>query len=101
MRTRDLRGLSFACFAFNGIQSVFTAYFVTFLVAMGYQLAAAGVLFSFVVAPRRPVPRPVGLARQLSCRAAPGDGGAGSRHGGQCRGDQLGRRGHGRRLPSP
>src|SRR3954468_15778005 len=28
LQTRDLRGLSFACFAFNGIQSVFTAYFV-------------------------------------------------------------------------
>jgi MFS family permease len=50
VRTRDLRALSFACFAFNGIQSVFTAYFVTYLVALGYELAAAGVLFSVVVA---------------------------------------------------
>jgi hypothetical protein len=50
MKTRELRALSFACFAFNGIQSVFTAYFVTYLVALGYELAAAGVLFSFVVA---------------------------------------------------
>jgi MFS family permease len=50
LHTRDLRGLSFACFAFNGIQSVFTAYFVTYLVALGYDLAAAGFLFSLVVA---------------------------------------------------
>ena len=48
--TPDLRNLSFACFAFNGIQSVFTAYFVTYLVALGYDLAAAGSLFSIVVA---------------------------------------------------
>jgi MFS family permease len=46
---RELRALSFACFAFNGIQSVFTAYFVTYLVALGYELAAAGFLFSLVV----------------------------------------------------
>ena len=46
----DLRGLSFACFAFNGIQSVFIAYFVTYLVALGYELAAAGFLFSLIVA---------------------------------------------------
>jgi MFS family permease len=50
LKTRDLRGLSFACFAFNGIQSVFIAYFVTYLVALGYELAAAGFLFSLVVA---------------------------------------------------
>ncbi len=50
VRTRDLRALSFACFAFNGVQSVFTAYFVTYLVALGYELAAAGFLFSLVVA---------------------------------------------------
>src|SRR5215218_3797102 len=48
--TPDLRNLSCACFAFNGIQSVFTAYFVTYLVALGYDLAAAGLLFSIVVA---------------------------------------------------
>ena len=46
----DLRSLSLACFAFNGVQSVFTAYFVTYLVALGYELAAAGLLFSVVVA---------------------------------------------------
>jgi MFS family permease len=49
LKTRELRGLSFACLAFNGIQSVFTAYFVTYLVALGYELAAAGFLFSLVV----------------------------------------------------
>src|SRR3954453_21969923 len=50
LTARELRALSFACFAFNGIQSVFTAYFVTYLVALGYELAAAGFLFSLVVA---------------------------------------------------
>ena len=54
MQTRDLRALSFACFAFNGIQSVFTAYFVTYLAALGYELAAAGFLFSLVVAVAMP-----------------------------------------------
>jgi len=49
-RTANLRALSFACFAFNGIQSVFIAYFVTFLVSMGHELTAAGFLFSIVVA---------------------------------------------------
>jgi MFS family permease len=49
MKARDLRRLSFACLAFNGVQSVFTAYFVTYLVALGYELAAAGFLFSLVV----------------------------------------------------
>jgi MFS family permease len=50
LEARDLRHLSFACFAFNGVQSVFTAYFVTYLVALDYDLAAAGFLFSLVVA---------------------------------------------------
>jgi MFS family permease len=50
LTARDLRGLSFACFAFNGVQSVFIAYFVTYLAALGYELAAAGFLFSLVVA---------------------------------------------------
>ncbi len=54
LQARDLRSLSFACFAFNGIQSVFTAYFVTYLVALGYDLAAAGFLFSLVVAVAMP-----------------------------------------------
>ena len=50
LKTRELRGMSFACFAFNGIQSVFIAYFVTYLVSIGYELAAAGFVFSLVVA---------------------------------------------------
>ncbi len=50
LEARELRGLSFACFAFNGVQSVFIAYFVTYLVALGYELAAAGFLFSLIVA---------------------------------------------------
>jgi hypothetical protein len=54
LRAPDLRRLSFACFAFNGVQSVFTAYFVTYLVALGYELAAAGFLFSLVVAVAMP-----------------------------------------------
>src|SRR5439155_4553816 len=50
LEASELRALSFACFAFNGIQSVFIAYFVTYLAALGYELAAAGLLFSLVVA---------------------------------------------------
>lgn len=50
LTTHELRALSFACFAFNGIQAVFTAYFVTYLASLGYELAAAGFLFSLVVA---------------------------------------------------
>jgi len=50
LKAPELRGLSFACFAFNGVQSVFTAYFVTYLVALGYELATAGFLFSLTVA---------------------------------------------------
>ena len=54
VQTRDLRGLSFACFAFNGIQSVFIAYFVTYMAALGYELTAAGSLFALVVAVAMP-----------------------------------------------
>jgi hypothetical protein len=50
LAVRDLRALSFACFAFNGLQSVFIAYFVTWLVSLGYDLVAAGGLFSAVIA---------------------------------------------------
>jgi MFS family permease len=50
VKTHELPNLSFACLAFNGVQSVFTAYFVTYLAALGYELAAAGVLFSVVIA---------------------------------------------------
>jgi len=47
---RDLRALSIACFAFNGVQQVFTAYFVVYLTQLGYSLVAAGFIFSVVVA---------------------------------------------------
>ncbi|MEA2791951.1 MAG: hypothetical protein QOG73_4357 [Acetobacteraceae bacterium] len=50
LAVRELRALSFACFAFNGLQAVFIAYFVTYLVALGYDLVAAGSLFSMVIA---------------------------------------------------
>ena len=50
LRVRELRGLSYACFAFNGLQAVFIAYFVTYLTALGYNLVAAGALFSTVIA---------------------------------------------------
>ena len=50
LAARELRALAFACFAFNGIQAVFTAYFVTWLTALHYNLVAAGSLFSAVIA---------------------------------------------------
>ena len=50
LAVRELRALSFACFAFNGLQAVFIAYFVTYLTALGYDLVAAGALFSTVIA---------------------------------------------------
>ena len=50
LAVRELRALSFACFAFNGLQAVFIAYFVTYLVALGYDLVSAGALFSAVIA---------------------------------------------------
>ena len=45
-----LRGLSFACFAFNGMQQVMTSYFVIYLTSIGYDLVAAGYIFSTAVA---------------------------------------------------
>lgn len=42
----DLRRLAFACFAFNGLQTVFTSYFVVALTELGHGLAAAGLVFS-------------------------------------------------------
>ena len=45
-RQPDLRTLALACFAFNGLQTVFTSYFVVYLVALGHGLAAAGFVFS-------------------------------------------------------
>ena len=50
LSVRELRALSFACFAFNGLQAVFTAYFMTYLTSLGYDLVAAGALFSTVIA---------------------------------------------------
>jgi MFS family permease len=50
LSVRELRALSFACFAFNGLQAVFTAYFVMYLTALGYDLVSAGALFSTVIA---------------------------------------------------
>ena len=40
-----LRSLSFACFAFNGTQAVFVAYFVTYMTSQGHPLVAAGSLY--------------------------------------------------------
>jgi nitrate/nitrite transporter NarK len=48
--TRELRALSFACLAFNGLQSVMTAYFVVYLTTIGYTPVAAGFVFSVAVA---------------------------------------------------
>jgi MFS family permease len=50
----DLRSLSFACFAFNAVQTVVTTYFVIYLTSLGYTLAAAGFLFSIAVAVAMP-----------------------------------------------
>jgi hypothetical protein len=50
LKVEELRALSFACFAFNGLQAVFIAYFVTYLTALGYDLVSAGALFSTVIA---------------------------------------------------
>ena len=46
LRIPELRALSIACLAFNGMQQVVTAYFVTYLVHLDYGLAAAGLVFS-------------------------------------------------------
>jgi MFS family permease len=46
----ELRALSWACMAFNGLQSVVTAYFVVYLTTIGYTPVAAGFLFSVAVA---------------------------------------------------
>ena len=46
----SLRALSFACLAFNGMQTVVTAYFVVYLTTIGYTPVAAGFVFSVAVA---------------------------------------------------
>ncbi len=48
--TPELRALSFACLAFNGVQTVVTAYFVVYLTTIGYTPVAAGFVFSAAVA---------------------------------------------------
>jgi MFS family permease len=50
LATRELRALSFACLAFNGMQATITAYFVIYLTTIGYTPVAAGFLFSVAVA---------------------------------------------------
>lgn len=45
-KRRELRNLSLACCAFNGLQMVFVAYFVTYLTVLGHGLAMAGLVFS-------------------------------------------------------
>jgi nitrate/nitrite transporter NarK len=50
MGKAELRGLAFGCFAFVGLQSTFTAYFVIYLTHIGYTLAAAGLVFSVATA---------------------------------------------------
>ena len=50
LATRRLRTLSFACLAFNGLQTVLTAYLVIYLTTIGYTPVAAGFLFSVAVA---------------------------------------------------
>lgn len=54
LSTRDLRSLSFACFAFNAVQTVVTTYFVLYLTTLGYTLAAAGFIFSMATAVAMP-----------------------------------------------
>lgn len=46
LETVELRNLSMACFAFNGLQTVFTSYFIIYLVELGYTLGLAGLVFS-------------------------------------------------------
>ncbi len=50
LATPNLRALSFACLAFNGLQATITAYFVVYLTTIGYTPVAAGFVFSVAVA---------------------------------------------------
>ena len=54
LSVRDLRSLSFACFAFNAVQTVVTTYFVIYLTTLGYTLAAAGFIFAMATAVAMP-----------------------------------------------
>ena len=48
--TPALRALAFGCFAFVGLQTVITAYFVIYLTHIGYSLAGAGQIFAMATA---------------------------------------------------
>lgn len=50
LKTPNLRALSLACLAFNGVQACFTAYFVVYLTTIGYTPVVAGFVFSVAVA---------------------------------------------------
>ena len=50
MTTPSLRGLAYACFAFNGMQAVMSGYFVIYMTHLGYDLVTAGYIFSVAVA---------------------------------------------------
>lgn len=47
---KNLRSLAMACFAFNGVQSVFIAYVVIYLTELGHSLEVAGFVFSVATA---------------------------------------------------
>ncbi len=49
LRADALRRLSLACFAFNGLQTVFTSYFVITLTSLGYGLEGAGAMYSLAM----------------------------------------------------
>ncbi len=49
LRARPLRTLGLACFAFNGLQTVFTSYFVLTLTSLGYGLEGAGAMYSLAM----------------------------------------------------
>ena len=49
LRTPELRTLSFACLAFNGLQAVMTAYLVIYLTTIGFTPVDAGYAFSIAV----------------------------------------------------
>ena len=49
LRARPLRNLALACFAFNGLQTVFTSYFVITLTTLGYGLEGAGAMYSLAM----------------------------------------------------
>jgi MFS family permease len=44
MTIPSLRGLAYACFAFNGMQQVMTSYFVIYMTHLGYDLVTAGYI---------------------------------------------------------